>query len=330
MKPFTKRLNKIQIQLQKHLQSGASVQFESSLQQSLDFLSSKESHSQIQEDPYWPKWHGPWWHVLALVEIGQEKLIPQEMISALKRSVEKNTLDFFPLLEKEIPDGIDPYRNIICHCALGSYLKILLLTEENFCLPQWIKDWFVKYQLQDGGYNCDDESYHKIPAKSSLVSTLPMLESLLILLRDTESFHDEEKLQMTQVLDQGAHYFLKRNLLCKSSDQNQVINEDWLKLTFPRFYELDALRILSFLQKWSQFRQTPLKIEPIKMVLEHLCQRVEKEGFLSAGFHMTRVDDQSLFLQSDQSWKFSESSRFPLLESLENPLIGAHFLNKEF
>ncbi|PCJ17344.1 MAG: hypothetical protein COB02_14050 [Candidatus Cloacimonadota bacterium] len=329
MKELTTKLASIQNKLNSHLKFNLALQFDNSVHQSLDFLNSKKTHDNIMLNPYWPKWDGAWWHILALIEIGQYSLIPDKSIQLIQKSIHKNNLQYFPLTESELPKNIDPYRNIICHCQLGTYIKILILTQKDFILPEWIKNWFIKYQIQDGGYNCDDESYHKKHPKSSLVSTLPMLESLLILLQDTESFQDIKKNQMLKLLDKGAHYFLDRNLVCKSNS-NTVINENWLKLGFPRFYELDSLRILSFLNKWANYRDILLPIDKISLVLESLCNQIEKDGTLKSGFHMTTVDNKSLIHQKDNTWKYLDATSFPLLDTLECPKVAANFLNREF
>lgn len=88
-------------------------------------------------------------------------------------------LPFFPLLESELPAGIDPYRQILCHCALGTAMQILQAGGRDPWQDwPWLGEWLSRYQLPDGGYNCDEAVYTQ-SQRSSLVSTLPVLEALL-------------------------------------------------------------------------------------------------------------------------------------------------------
>ena len=43
----------------------------------------------------------------------------------------------------------------------------------------WARSWFERYQINDGGYNCAEEVYLRDTPRSSIVSTVPMLEALL-------------------------------------------------------------------------------------------------------------------------------------------------------
>lgn len=322
------RINKVKELLKTHLKFNITLQYENAIDQTIQFLNSPHATQELLEDPYWPKWNSSWWHILSLIEIDKIESVPQASLVNLAKSIEINIIPFFPLVESELTPTIDPYRNIICHCALGSFIKINLLCDLNYEIPSWIEVWFEKYQITDGGYNCDDEAYNKVTPKSSLVSTLPMLEALLLLLSKNKKVKNKDKLQ--SILDTGVNYFLNRNLIGSSSNKTTAINPNWIKLTFPRFYELDALRILRFIQEWSQFKGITFPVDSSFMALDQLCSTVEKNGQLSAGFHMTKVDNQSLCKQVDQSWKFEEASRFPLLNSLESPQVSSYFLSLEF
>ena len=55
-----------------------------------------------------------------------------------------------------VPGGADPHRDVSCHCALGSIHQVLAAcgVDVDRALP-WIRPWFVRYQMADGGLNCD-------------------------------------------------------------------------------------------------------------------------------------------------------------------------------
>ena len=71
-------------------------------------------------------------------------------------------LKIFPIEPGELPPGASPQRDVLCHCALGSMVQILSACGRDVDreLP-WIKPWFVRYQMADGGLNCDDTAYRQ-------------------------------------------------------------------------------------------------------------------------------------------------------------------------
>ena len=85
------------------------------IEDSLTFLGSDEALKMLEADPYWPKWHSPWWHMLLLHEMGETKKIPQKTIDAFIKSMNKYPLKIFPIQPEDMPEGIDPYRGTPCH-----------------------------------------------------------------------------------------------------------------------------------------------------------------------------------------------------------------------
>lgn len=216
------------------------------LQESLSYLESPEALASISRDPYWPKWDGPWWHMLMLHEMGMTTSIPKEMIAALIKSVDENLTHEFPFTEADIPEGKDPIRGIPCHCQIGSVYQVLAAYGVNVDerLP-WIRPWFLKYQMHDGGLNCDEAAYTRPVPKSSLVSSLPALEAVL--------YYTNRPFTPAEIsfLDRGASYLLKKRLF-RSETDGRILDEKWLKLSFPRFYFYDILRGLSFVLHWAR------------------------------------------------------------------------------
>lgn len=221
------------------------------LSASLAYLSSGAALESLARDPYWPKWDSPWWHMTLLWELGRADRIPEQAARALTRSIDSRYLKVFPVRPEELPAGADPYRDIACHCALGTAFQLLTAcgVDVDSELP-WVRPWFLKYQLPDGGLNCDEQAYMKERPKSSVVSTLPPLEA--VLLCTPRPFTPAEE----AFLDRGAAY-LAGHRLFRSADASRVLDEDWLKPRFPRFYEYDLLRGYAFLRRWSRRRKKP-------------------------------------------------------------------------
>lgn len=216
------------------------------IEQAVAYLHSPEALAQLAADPYWPKWDGAWWHMELLWELGLAAQVPQTAVHALVASIHCHLLPSFPFRPEDIPASYDHLRGTPCHCQLGTVYQVLSACgfAVDVELP-WIRSWFLRYQLPDGGVNCDEAVYLRPHPHSSVVSTLPALEALLCagplpLAPAEEAF-----------LARGAAYLSKRQLFRSLSRGGVPIDTQWLTPTFPRFYEYDVLRGLAFLVRWA-------------------------------------------------------------------------------
>jgi len=226
--------------------------------ESAEFLASDKSSQGIKSDPYWPKWNSSWWHMLLLHELGRTQMIPSSAIERMLSAIDSHYIHFFPFEESELPANVDATRHVACHCELGTMYQVLATygIDVDARLP-WIRPWFLRYQLADGGLNCDETAYIRKLKNSSVVSTLPALEAVLF---NTQRDLSEQEVSF---LNSGAKYLIERKLFRRRST-NEVIDPDWLKLTFPRFYFYDMLRGLHFLVHWADQFNTQLPIASIQ------------------------------------------------------------------
>lgn len=134
----------------------------------------------------------------------------------------------------------------------------------------WIREWFLQHQLSDGGLNCDPDAYTH-SNKSSIVSTLPPLEAILYY--TNRAFTVQE----ADFLDQGARYLIEHRLVCSKQSGN-IIDTEWLKPCFPRFFEYDILRGMSFLVEWSRRRNKPLPTELLNEGIQQLSSFIDPAG----------------------------------------------------
>lgn len=311
--------------LVKHEQIKASLEVvhKSLVSESITYLTSQEAFASLESEPYWPKWFSPWWVMLTLYEMKLTPLIPDEIITKMTKKIASHYIPLFPLVESELPPNINPISNIICHCALGSMYK--LLSEANVELEKeipWFNEWFAKYQLPDGGFNCDESVYTKEKANSSIISTLPMLEALL-LYKGTLTTQDLE------VLQKGADYLLNKKLFKKQSD-NSIMNENWLKPFFPRFYEYDILRGLNFLTLWALKTNKTLPLENIIEALKSLDGQVNEKGLLVTSNNPEITKINSFVINNAGEMVKKELSFFPLLNNLIFDKKGSTYLTREW
>ncbi len=275
------------------------------------YLASEKARASLARDPYWPKWDSPWWHITLLWELGRADAIPEEAAEAMLAAIEAKYPRWFPNPREPLPAGKDSHRDGLCHCALGHMVQALEARGLDVdARAPWMRAWFLRYQLPDGGLNCDESAYDQGTA-SSVQSTLPALEAVLSAPRPLTPSEE-------MFVDRGAEYLIARRLVCRRSD-GRVMNESFLKMGFPRFYDYDALRGLSFLARWSVLRRRFVPRDAVAGLLSALDARfpdgqvrVEKAGLAAEG---------SLNPAADGSWSRGPASVFPLLESVRR--VGA-------
>lgn len=216
----------------------------------LQEIHSEGAKATFLRDPYWPKWQTPWWKLLLLLELDLIIGADQEIILEYTALFNNHYLQFFPRDESELPPDCDPYRHILCFCAAGSFMKLLQTAGLSLTTHvPWLVEWYDRYVLYDGGYNCDDAVYRKENGKSSLESTLPMLEALLYQ-------YDELTDRSHEILNEGAQYLINHNL-CFSTT-GSLIDKRWLDFHFPRFYFYDLYHAFFFLAEWAHHEQRKL------------------------------------------------------------------------
>ncbi|MBF0315311.1 MAG: hypothetical protein HQK52_17960 [Oligoflexia bacterium] len=280
------------------------------IEKTIQYLSSAEALKSIEQDPYWPKWNTPWWHMLLLHEMELTKNIPAVAISKMVEILKTYYLPTFPITSDELPVGADPCRKIACFCAVGGIYQVLFAygVDVDQELP-WMRPWFFRYQLPDGGLNCDEKAYIKQHPKSSIISTLPCLEAVL--------FCCKRKLLPEEIafLDKGANYLLKQRLFRKVST-GEVIREDWQEIRFPRFYEYDFLRGFYFLVKWRDLGLGKFFIpdELVEEVEALVARQMTAEGIQLRRYHL--CDKRSYNPAPDGTWGWGEASEFDLLKAV--------------
>jgi hypothetical protein len=262
------------------------------LKESLAYLSSEAALRSLERDAYWPKWDSPWWHMCLLHEMGMTRRIPGPAVEKLLECLEATPGTGFL-------DGSDAH----CHCALGTIYQVLsgFGADVEGRLP-WIRDWFLRYQMADGGFNCDANAYQvEGECPSSMVGTIAPFEAVLFYTpRDWTGAELE-------FLDRCAEFLLYRQLYMGSETvanaEERVQAEAWMQLCFPRFYFYDVLRGLRALLHWADRRKR--QVAGIRVVWERLQRGVEIGRRPWAGAR-TRLPEGGR----------AEASRFALLDQV--------------
>jgi hypothetical protein len=120
--------------------------------------------------------------------------------------------------------------------ALGAYFK-----EPNDALARQL----LREQLEDGGWNCEavePSAKRPLSRRSSFHTTICVLEGLLAYERA-----GRKSAAVTTARKRGENYLLERRMF-RSLRTGEVIDERWLRFSFPTFWHYDVLRGLDYMR----------------------------------------------------------------------------------
>jgi hypothetical protein len=280
-----------------------------SFELSLQYLSSSKALETIRIDAYWPKWNSPWWHMLLFHEMGETRRIPEPLIREFVATLNRMPLKIFPIFDEDVPAGINSSKDSCCHCQLGNVYQVLSVwgLDVDQELP-WIRPWFLRYQMADGGLNCDNAAYRvEGECPSSMVGTIAAFES--VLLHTPRGWTPAEKI----FLDKASDFLIKRKLILGSPTVHNAEErdeaKDWVQPCFPRYYHYEAL--LMWREKTGgQISESAIQ-EAVRAIQTRFPDgqiRNERRSFEGEG---------TLAQTESGEWKrIPDASFFPLLEEL--------------
>ena len=242
---------------------------EPAITDSVRYLASDDAMRSLDADVYWPKWSSPWWHMVLLFELGEAQRIPERASGKMAAALAAFKLKIFPIHDGECPDPCTP-GDVQCHCALGCMAQVLAACGRDVDreLP-WIESWLVRYQMADGGLNCDESAYRVTDeCASSMVGTVAPLEAMLLGRREAWSA------ARAAFVERAGRFLIGRKAMLGSSTvhnaDERVSQAGWLQPCFPRFYLYDVLRGLAALVRWAEVTERAIPLSAIAGVIDHL------------------------------------------------------------
>ncbi|NLM17624.1 MAG: hypothetical protein GX221_07895 [Candidatus Riflebacteria bacterium] len=230
-----------------------------------ELLNSSEALDALEQNVFWPKWQSPWWFLNLLDETDKLEDVSPEVIKSLLDSASRHYIKEFPVGEEL--DGTDP-AEIMCFCLLGGLMRICSKFQiDVFAYLPWAKPWIGRYQLADGGYDCDDTSYIRSGA-GSMASTTMMLEGMIEYAKSCEN-----KNVFAKNIQNAAIFLLKRRFLL-DTDKNKRPDKNWDKVIFPKFTEYDFTRGLSAVFGFLELSGKKIKNELLKEAIELLSEKI--------------------------------------------------------
>jgi len=199
-------------------------------------IQSEKALLMIERDVYWPKWDSPWWYILLLEETGRLAEVPVDAFKELLTCADRQYLKVFPVREEDVDGPVNGYTEVMCFCFLGGLMKVASkLDFDVFAHVPWAKNWLARYQLPDGGFNCDESAYTG-SGKSSLISTTVMLEGMIEYAKFTKDIES-----YAANMQKAVSYLLKHQVYLSTAGK-EIPDTSWDKIIFPRFYEYDFSR----------------------------------------------------------------------------------------
>lgn len=306
------------------------MRFEAEMLATVEYLESAEAMGCLAASAYWPKWHSPWWHMLLLHEMGETRRIPEATMRGFIDAMNATPIKIFPIHQGEFPEGADPFCDTACHCQLGNVYRVLDAwgIDVDAELP-WIGPWFSRYQMADGGLNCDETAYLVADeCASSMVGTIAAFEA--IALKSCRGLSDEER----GFIDRAAGFMIGRRLVAGSTSRHNAAERDaapkWVMPCFPRFYHYDVIRGLTALAAWAERVGEMLPREAIAPAVATV-DRVVTDGAVRIGRRCW--EGQGTILRSaDGSWDHARrpAASFPLLDAVSAVGAVSPFLSREW
>ncbi len=277
------------------------------------YLDSDQAAASLAEDSYWPKWDSPWWQMLLLFELGEARRIPTRAVRAMVAALDALPMHTFPLRPEDWPPGLHPARHGSCHCALGSMDQVLAAcgVDVDAELP-WIRPWFPRYQMRDGGLSCDETAYLvEDECPSSMVGTIAGFEAMLR--RGPSGF-----------VDHAADFLIGRQLVRGSDTRHNADEREaakhWPAPTFPRFYFYDVLRGVTALVRYATALARPIPVAAIAPAVAALVA-IAGDGIVRIG-RQAHAGRGTWARDATGAWgRAPSAATFPLLDAVSQ--VGA-------
>ena len=199
-----------------------------------EYMSRRKSNRHWGRKFYQPKWISTHYTLLDLRNLC---LLPNN-------NIVRETLDIILYEEKGWDGGILPIgKEQICDvCVNGMFLNYASYFNADERKLESIIDFILAQQMVDGGFNCRLNGPGAI--HSSLHSTLSVLEGITEYEKNKYSY----RLSELQSVKKSSIEFILLHQLFLSDRTGEIIQKDFLKLTYPDRWKYNILRAMDYFQ----------------------------------------------------------------------------------
>jgi hypothetical protein len=246
-----------------------------------------EGYWEEPTSPYHPKYRSSYWQIMTLGQLGMDKTDEKvrnacEYIFHFQLSdggfssytPERALKEYEWLLKKgkKLPSPNQWASSIVFEhqysCLTGNMAAALIrIGYANDPRVRKALEWLVKIQNKDGGWLCPYWKAHIRDKHGCFYGTICPLEAFSEVKK--ESLTEE----MKETIEKGAEFLLMHRLFEADHHGYKVINQSWLKLSFPWFYGYNILRGLDVLTKLGY-----AKDDRLNDAAELLLQKRQSDG----------------------------------------------------
>lgn len=198
------------------------------------FLSKRNPDGNWGRKFYQPKWTSTHYTLLDLRNlcVAPKHPLIQESITIILENEKADDGGLLPIGRAQVTDL----------CINGMFLNYASYFQTNEKELRSVVDCILSQQMTDGGFNCLSNRFHTV--HSSLHTTLSVLEGLAEFQMQGYRYR---KADIKQARKASVEFILLHRLFL-SDRTGEIINRDFLKLTYPGRWRYDILRALDHFQ----------------------------------------------------------------------------------
>ena len=200
----------------------------------MQFLTKRHPNGHWGKNFYQPKWTSTHYTLLDLKNLCviQNHPLIQESINIVLKNEKANDGGFLPIGKSGLSDL----------CINGMFLNYASYFRTNEEALKSVVDCILAQVMPDGGFNCRSNRFNTV--HSSLHTTLSILEGI----NEYDINNYKYRLQELRIARDLAIEFILIHQLFISDRTGEIINKDFLKLTYPRRWRYDILSALDCFQ----------------------------------------------------------------------------------
>jgi hypothetical protein len=198
------------------------------------FLSFRKEEGHWGQRFYQPKWISTHYTVLDL-----KNLAISPTNEEIRQSISQVTQTLKGPDGGILPIGADKKCDVCVNGMFLNYAAYFKIEEDDL---KSIVDFLLTEQLQDGGFNCNSNTYGAV--HSSMHTTISVLEGIFEYVRNGYEY----RLEALQAAAEKSREFLLQHRLFRSDRTGDIIDKKWLMLSFPSRWKYDILRALDYFQ----------------------------------------------------------------------------------
>jgi len=238
-------------------------------------------------NPYHPKYKSSYWQIMTLGQLGMDRSdervrkacehifqfqLDEGGFSSYTSERALKEYEWLVQKGKELPSPNEWASSMVFEhqysCLTGNMAAALIrMGYLNDSRVERALEWLIKIQNKDGGWLCPYWRAHIKDKHGCFYGTICPLEAF------SEVGKENLTREMKETIEKGAEFLLMHRLFKADHHGYKVINESWLKLSFPWFYGYNILRGLDVLTKLGY-----VKDERLRDAVEVLLQKRQGNG----------------------------------------------------